>query len=672
MSAYQRTFVEPPFVATEPNEEMFCASDENSWQETHAADAATVETRKRSSAFVASFNAVVRRSGIPEACRVRKLDLNLDEIKCLLLTCMDAAQETEEKSKREDRPCGRVRRFKACAGVMEMYHKRLEMPPDLTKEEKAKWLKSKGRNWQRRFKRLHLAQCFTHLPFFVKYKGEASPEKLVAPSYVDNLTDLIADIARRARGKSGNSIQRYNKAADEALAHFRETMKPAYAPEWTLEEYTGEENAKNDAAATPKAKTIDPRASVKKAARTLVTAALEVVRESGMSEDEEIAYRLAIQTEIETLWTSRPPNSPRPKANRASLDTPSPVLVNSDMHKKDASVTAKKGSNLSHLNTPEIEKHSAKTQNTPEITPHFVADSLSEATRAVDACESVGAARFLVLHFDETKPKGAPQEAETVTADELRANLPGYLKRNETRAESLMIRPTFSCVSGAPRRVIHFDDCSLDQMESIRFVSFLQEFTSEGNGQAFVALSDELSKEEFDAVRDRFFAKLNPTGDRTSANKGSSGCTRWPGSFNKKPARRMVDGSHPRVRVVMTAPGRMISVADLERAGFLAAPKEKPKAPLVFRASTNLPSAWPDYESHLAKCGGDRSRADNSFAMAALGKGFSHHAIVSQLVALSHKAQPRKDDYAEKTVRNAASFVVESNQANSGREQATI
>ncbi len=181
MSAHQSTFEEPPFAAIEPNEEMFCAGDENSWQETHDADAKTVETRRRSSSFVASFNAVIRRSGIPEACRVRKLDLNLDEIKCLLLTCMDAAQRTEWKADKEDRPCGKVRRFKASAGVMETYHKRLEVPPGLTEREKEKWFKSKGRNWQRRFKRLHLAQCFTHLPFFVKDKGEASSQKLVTP-----------------------------------------------------------------------------------------------------------------------------------------------------------------------------------------------------------------------------------------------------------------------------------------------------------------------------------------------------------------------------------------------------------------------------------------------------------------------------------------------------------
>jgi hypothetical protein len=682
MSAQPNIFEEPPLVPAEPNEEMFCAGDENSWQETHAADAVTVKTRERSSAFVASLNAVIRRSGIPEACRVRKLDLNLDEIKCLLLTCMDAAQQTEEKAKREDRPCGKVRRFKACAGVMEMYHKRLEMPPGLTKEEKAKWLKSKGRNWQRRFKRLHLAQCFTHLPFFVKYKGEASPEKLVAPSYVDNLTDLIADTARRARGKSGNPIQRYNKAADEALAHFRETMKPGYAPEWTLEEYTGEENAKSDAAATSKAKTDDPRESVKKAALNLVMEGKRVAQESGMSAEEEIAYRLEIQTEIETLWTSLPPDSPRPKANRASLDTPSPspVIVNSDIHKKDDAAPAEKATNLSLLNTPEIQKHSAKTQNTPEIAPHFVAAPADEARLTVEAFESVGCDKFKAVFVGiypltgEAERFGSEpkQKGESITGAQIKLRLPQYIKRNRAQGHNVALR--------AWGAIIQVDDCTAQIMEHLKPFAFLITETSPGNYQVWLALpkpfigADGKISAEGKALRTRLMKKFQENGE--PANGGAYGSTRLPGTLNIK---EKYQGSFPQIHVVYVAMGRIVTPEELEQAGLLADAPAVPALTLVESprySNSKLPTEWPDYQYYVSRAPAKEdgqpnlNSADESFVVRCLALGHPRYSVGAKLRSLRDKAANRAD-YVERTLDSAEAWLA-SQPAQNGRERATI
>jgi len=110
----------------------------------------------------------------------------------------------------------------------------------------------------------------------------------------------------------------------------------------------------------------------------------------------------------------------------------------------------------------------------------------------------------------------------------------------------------------------------------------------------------------------------------------------------------------------------------LEQAGLLAAPVEKPKPPIM-PTSAKLPAgALPDYNDHLVATGGDRSRADIRWAMASLGAGFPHYAVISQLEIMSGKAQGRHDDYARKTVDNAASFVAASSVTRAGRERVTL
>lgn len=679
MSAKQNTFVEPPFGAVEPDEETFCAGDENSWQETHAADAKTVETRKRSSAFVASFNAVIRRSGIPEACRVRKLDLNLDEIKCLLLTCMDAAQRSEWKADKEKRPCGKVRSFKASAGVMETYHKRLEVPLGLTEKEKVKWFKSKGRNWQRRFKRLHLAQCFTHLPFFVKNKGAASSQKLVTPSYVDNLTDLIADTARRAKGKSSEPIGRYNKAADEALAHFRETVK-SYAPEWKLEEYTGEENAKSDAAATSKAKPDDPRESVKKAAIMLVTEGKRVAQESGMSEDEEIAYRLEIQTEIETLWTSPSPDSPRSKANRASLDPPPPVKVNSDIHKKHEAAPAEVATNLSLPSTPETQKHSAKTQNALESAALIVPNSLEQATLAVEAFESVGCDKFKTvfvgiypLNGEAEKLGSEPkQKGESITGAQIKPRLSCYIQRNQEQNHNVALR--------AWGAIIQVDDCTATTMERLKPFAFLITETSPGNYQVWLALpksftgADGKISVEGKSLRSRLLKKFAENNE--SANGGAYGSTRLPGTLNIK---EKYQGSFPQIHVVYVALARIVTPEELEQAGLLADAPAVPALTLVESprySNSKLPTEWPDYQYYVSRAPAKEdgqpnlNSADESFVVRCLALGHPRYSVGAKLRTLRDKAANRAD-YVERTL-NAAESWLASQPVQNGRERRAI
>ena len=249
----QHSFIEPTFPTddylTEPPEELI-SDDERTFVETHSADTKTVSTRKRASAFAASFNAVMRRAGVVQACNELKIDPN--ETMRLYLTLIDAAQRAEWIAEKSGSPHPKIRRFKASAATMEMYFKRLTMPPELVKgsPEANGWLQSRARAWRRRWEKAHRVQSYLHLGFFDYEKGQATSEKKIAGQFTDHLSDLLADAARRAGGLKGEPINRYNRAADEALAHFRATVEP-YAPDWTPEGVAPKAEAKTEAKKKP-------------------------------------------------------------------------------------------------------------------------------------------------------------------------------------------------------------------------------------------------------------------------------------------------------------------------------------------------------------------------------------------------------------------------------------
>ncbi len=649
---------------------------EKTWQEELAADPKTVETRKRSSALVASFSAVFRRSGIPEACRTLNLDLN--EIKALLLTGMDAGQRAEYLAEAENRPCSRLRRFKCAAYRMEMFHKRVNIPLELAEEDKKKWIDSRGRNWRRRFKRLHLAQCFTHLPFLVCEKGEASSAKLITPDYIDNLTDVVADTARRAAKMRGEPISRYNKAADEALAHFRENVA-SYAPEWALEDYRTEETKPETAPAAPK-KADDPQKTVKKAARELVEAALRVVREQRMSEDEEADYRLAVQQEIETLWTSRPPDTPKPKTNRAPLDTPSAVIVNTDTPQKATPATAKNRTPVSYLNHEETQNHSANSQTVEKVHATNFLTPTEQATLAVEAFESVGCDKFKTvfvgiypLNGEAEKLGSEPkQNGESITGTQIKLRLPHYIKRNQEQNHNVALR--------AWGAIIQVDDCTVQIMERLKPFAFLIKETSPGNYQVWLALSKSFAgadgkiNEEGKAIRKRLLKKFEERGE--FANGGAYGSTRLPGTLNIK---EKYQPSFPLIRLTHVAMGRIVTPEELEAEGFLADAPAVPALTLVESSrysNSKLPTEWPDYHYFVSRAPlkedgqPNLSRADESFAVRCLSLGHPSYSVISRLQSVRDKAA-RRHDYAERTVRAAESWLA-SQPVQQGRERMAI
>ncbi len=313
--SYHSDFLPQDFSLEEPLED-----DEQTFVDIHAADKRTVAARKKASAFAAAFNAVMRRAGVVEACA--KLNLDANKIMRLYMTLIDAAQRTEWVAERDGAPCPKVRRVKASGCTLEMYYKRESMPLELHKEEnkeqKTKWVNTRGRMWRRRWTIIHSLQRHLHLAFFDYEKGFASANKRVAGHLIDNLTDLLIHTAQRAGELKGEPISRYNRAADEALAHFRETVAP-YAPDWTPDMPEATNKPKTEATK----KETDPWKSIKNAAAQCVKEALRVAREQGWSEDESFAKRLELQALIETVWTDAPPLS-TPPAEQPTARPPSP------------------------------------------------------------------------------------------------------------------------------------------------------------------------------------------------------------------------------------------------------------------------------------------------------------------------------------------------------------
>lgn len=670
MTAQQSTFIES-------HAESFCDGDENTWQEIKAADDLTVATRKRASAFAAAFNAVFRRSGLREACHTLKLDQN--DIKARFLTMMDAAQIAEYEAEQSQTPYLKVRRFKCAAYKMECYHKRTPpFPPrELPEEEKQKWINARARNWRRGFKSVHLAQCFTHLSFFVSEKGEAGSLKKQASYYTDNFSDVVADTARRAKGK-GDPVGRYNRAADEALAAFRESVKP-YAPEWTIEAHKENEEATPEK--TPaKTKTDDPRASVNKAARKLVTEALRVVREQKMNSDEEADYRLAIQTEIETLWTSRPPADERPKAKRAALDTPSPVLSSRDTPKNDAPATDLDRTSKSYLTSEETQNHSAKTESVSPVNALKTLSPDETARLTVEAFESVGCDKFMAVFVGSYPLVGTantlgsePRKGESITAAQIKMRLPVYVQRNQDKHHNVALRAW-----GALWQV---DDCPPEVVERLKPFAFLIVETSPQNCQVWIALpksfvgADGKRNDACHALRKRLLDKFEQNGE--GANGGAYGSIRLPGTLNIK---EKYQSSFPRIQLSYVALGRITTPEELEAAGLLAAAAALvvPSASEPPRYSNSkLSTVWPNHQDYVNRAPlndqgkPDLSRADVSYVVRCFALGHTEHSVGDKLRSLRDKAAKR-DDYVQRTIRAARAYLASQPVQQHGREQATI
>lgn len=288
-----------------------------------------------------------------------------------------------------------------------------------------------------------------------------------------------------------------------------------------------------------------------------------------------------------------------------------------------------------------------------------VEQATADACTALDAFSSVGASKFLVTMKDEST--GTDESKKNVTLRELALTMPVYVERNNQAEESLIVRPTGAAL-------IQIDECAERECELLANQAFLVAETSPANYQVWLALPSATSDDERKQVRERLIRGALAGG---AANVGAGGAMRFPGSRNCKAERRQPDGSFPRVRLSAVNYGRVVTTAELERAGLLAEPLPPCDSSALQTSRQLRPMdigvhrSTPDYEKCLrsVKCKPngkpDRSDADLLFAVTCFDWKHGFDETVALLKRVSQKARARRDDYAERTARLAWSKVAE-------------
>jgi hypothetical protein len=193
-----------------------------------------------------------------------------------------------------------------------------------------------------------------------------------------------------------------------------------------------------------------------------------------------------------------------------------------------------------------------------------------------------------------------------------------------------------------------------------REAAFLTLQTSPGNHQAWIAVSGIANPHAKD------FARRLRKG--SGADATASGATRIASTTNYK---RKHEPDLPTVAILNTAPGRVVSAAQLEALGLVAEPEPVTPATVTpLRASRRHENAvrarrWPDYQRSLDGAPESKSRpgkkreslADFTWCKTALDLGFSIEETANKLMELSSKARENGERYAVLTAGNVAAAV---------------
>jgi hypothetical protein len=179
-------------------------------------------------------------------------------------------------------------------------------------------------------------------------------------------------------------------------------------------------------------------------------------------------------------------------------------------------------------------------------------------------------------------------------------------------------------------------------------LSFLTIQTSPKSYHAWIALPAATSEAELTEVKDRLFAALK----MEKANRGPSGCSRWPDSINWKPEHNAF-----RVRVDSAKFGRRVTQRELDRHGLQAEiPEAPPAVPSNVKSFRVASSKFPRYDWCLKKKDGIDHRADASFIHICLERGFTIDEIKSEMKKVSAKVRKEQelrhgDYYLDRTIR---------------------
>jgi len=628
------------------------AGDAARFNEVLRADTNTLRARRWASDLFASHAAL--KSAVWELYGARLKECFRDEAKKIHDEAFETIRALVDASGRDDSASLRIR-FHCPAWMAQQFKSRTLFPKDSSQEEKRRIRGRLERQWNRTgWKPLNLLQSATGLPFFRREVEDFSPN--IAPkaaAYVNEYTDLLLDTRHRARAfRHKHTVWKYEQAARVTLRAYAERKDfRHYAPEWRPPAPA--------TPATPKEETDEqePTAKVESIASRSAAKAAKIIAE--LPAEEADACALLFVERAAQAWE---------KQTGREWPLSAPVLRRTDNEK---TTDAAGPTSCVSAPTEDCEIPSKAEENTPDHTDNLSAIealefepykeprgvSLADAEAAAHACISVGAERLKVVFIDDTKERGDPGSctlAEDVTPAELLQKLPAYLERNRrSPVESFTVRLRRK----EDTRLIQLDDCPPEVVERLSSFAFLVHATSPGNAQAWLALADEFTHEQYDELRYRL---LNGPLKATGTNGGAYGSTRWPGSLNRKPKRRYADGESPRVQLLRISAGRRVTVAELEATGLLAAPRPKPSAADMRAIRSRLPDPkdWPDMNQYLAECDGDRSRAESKWCVRAISMGHPLHAVEAELERIGEKARVRRrDNYVRETVENAAQWV---------------
>ena len=292
-----------------------------------------------------------------------------------------------------------------------------------------------------------------------------------------------------------------------------------------------------------------------------------------------------------------------------------------------------------------------------------MAQQLAEALRMIDTFASVGATHFDLTHTNiDGEKRGFRPQQSTV---QLKNSLPRLFPGAAVRQNNIIVRPT-----GANVTFIQLDDLDAAALGRVGGSAFLTLETSPGNHQAWVAVSGLSTQQD---AKD--FSRRLRKG--TGADATASGATRVAGTSNFK---HKYEPDFPVVSITDAAPGRVVTPAQLESLGLVAAPEPVTSnvIPAPARVSRRSEAAirarkWPDYDRCLqgaphnhGNTGPDTSRADFTWCMTALDWGFDIAETTAKLMEVSDKAKENGPRYAALTAQNAAT-AVESKGRKAGR-----
>jgi DNA invertase Pin-like site-specific DNA recombinase len=301
-------------------------------------------------------------------------------------------------------------------------------------------------------------------------------------------------------------------------------------------------------------------------------------------------------------------------------------------------------SRLNERKTPTMPCFTASNAGREAIKQGHCMFDLAEAYKMLDTFVGSGATGFDVTFLDIDGEKRGFRAAQT--ARQLRSSLPQLVPGLQERQQNIIVRPRSDKVT-----FVQLDDLPRERIDVLAPVACLTLETSPGNHQAWIAMSDLPAGEE-----GKDFARRLRKG--VWADLNASGATRVAGTPNFKVK---YQPDFPIVRIIHSAPGRMVTQAQLEGLGLVAAPEPFHIANATpFRVSS-AGRQWPDYQRCILgapmKHGENKpdiSRADFFWCMMSAQRGFGTEEIASQLMELSNKAQENGPRYAQLTAENGA------------------